>query len=534
MISGTYRARVGLLLIGIAGLGSAGAAGARVAPEQPRQFVETPEQAPSGRTIAVAAGGDFQAALDKAQPGDTITLEAGALFTGPFRLPKKSGDGWIVVRTSTPDGLPPRGTRVDPSKAAAMPKLVAASGSVLATAEGAHHYRFVGVEIRPSDGVALTNLVELGRRETSVESLPHHLIFERCYLHGDPAKGTRRGIALNSRSTAVIDSYLSDFKERGADTQAIAGWSGDGPFKIVNNYIEAAGENVLFGGADPAIPDLVPADIEIRRNHIAKPLRWKQGEPGYEGTPWTVKNLLELKNARRVLIEGNVLEGNWLQAQNGFAILFTVRNQGGRATWSVVEDVTFASNVVRHAAAGINMHGRDDNFPSQQTGRIAIRNNLFEDIGGARWGGGGTLFQIINGTANVVIEHNTAFQTGNIITTEGAPHEGFVYRQNLTPHNEYGITGAGTGVGGATFDRFFPRAVIEKNVIVGGSAAQYPRGNFFPRALDDVGFVDRARGDYRLAHGSRFQRGGAGEAPGVDVDALHAAISAEDRRAAQR
>jgi hypothetical protein len=539
MIRGLFRrrARLGLLLIGVAGLGSVAAAAVGAsAPERPRRSVETREVAPSGRTIAVAASGDVQAALDRAQPGDTITLEAGAVFTGPFRLPSKSGDGWIVVRTSAPDGtLPPPGTRVGPSNAAAMPKLVAASGSVLATAPGAHHYRFVGLEIRPRDGVALTNLVELGRGETSIERLPHDLIFERCYVHGDPAKGTRRGIALNSRSTAVIDSYLSDFKERGADSQAIAGWNGDGPFTIVNNYLEGAGENVLFGGADPAIPDLVPADIEIRRNHIAKPLRWKQGEPGYEGTPWSVKNLLELKNARRVVIEGNILEGNWAQAQNGFAILFTARNQDGRAPWSVVEDVTFANNVVRHAGAGISMLGRDNNFPSQQTRRILISNNLFEDIGGARWGGGGTLFQIINGTANVVIEHNTAFQTGNIITTEGAPNEGFVYRQNLTPHNEYGITGSGTGTGGATFDRFFPRAVIEKNVMAGGSAAQYPRGNFFPRSLDAVGFVDRARGDYRLADASRYRRGGgAGEAPGVDFDALRAATAAEDRRAAQR
>lgn len=30
------------------------------------------------------------------------------------------------------------------------------------------------------------------------------------------------------------------------------------------NFLEAASENVMFGGADPQIPGLVPADIEIR------------------------------------------------------------------------------------------------------------------------------------------------------------------------------------------------------------------------------------------------------------------------------
>jgi len=534
MISRTCWALAGLLLSLLVGLGAVEAATVSAsAPERPRRFFDTAAMTSPGRTIAVAAGEDFQAALDNAQPGDTITLEAGAVFTGPFRLPRKNGNGWILIRTSAPDGrLPMPGTRVDPSDAHAMPKLVAASDSVLSTAEGAHHFRFVGVEIMPTGGVSLTNLVQLGKGETAIERLPHHLVFERCYLHGDPAKGARRGIALNSRYTAVIDSYLSDFKELGADTQAIAGWNGDGPFVIVNNYLEAAGENVLFGGADPTIGNLVPSDIEIRQNHIVKPLRWKPGEPGYEGTPWQVKNLFELKNARRVRIEGNLLENNWKQAQNGFAILFTVRNQDGRAPWSVVEDVIFEDNVVRHSGAGISMHGRDDNHPSQQTRRILIRNNLFEDIDGSRWGGGGTLLQIINGTTDVVFERNTAFQRGSIIVTEGAPQVRFVYRLNLTPHNEYGITGAGTGTGGATFDRFLPRAVVEKNVIVGGSASHYPRGNFFPRSLDDVGFVDLARGDYRLADKSRYRQGS--DTPGVDRDALQTAMSAEAPRAVQR
>ena len=44
----------------------------------------------------------------------------------------------------------------------AMPKLIAASGSVFQAEPGAHHYRFVGLEIAPADGVALNTLVQLG------------------------------------------------------------------------------------------------------------------------------------------------------------------------------------------------------------------------------------------------------------------------------------------------------------------------------------------------------------------------------------
>src|SRR5688500_1674674 len=109
-----------------------------------------PDQA--GRTIAVAAGGDLQAAIDMAMPGDTIELAADGTFTGPFTLPEKSGDGWIVIRTATPDSmLPAEGTRVRPRDAALLPDLIAASGPyVITTEDRAHHWRLVGLEIAPA------------------------------------------------------------------------------------------------------------------------------------------------------------------------------------------------------------------------------------------------------------------------------------------------------------------------------------------------------------------------------------------------
>ena len=45
-----------------------------VAPEPPRVFLDTTLVAPTGTTITVSAGGDLQAALNAAQPGDVITL----------------------------------------------------------------------------------------------------------------------------------------------------------------------------------------------------------------------------------------------------------------------------------------------------------------------------------------------------------------------------------------------------------------------------------------------------------------------------
>jgi len=497
-------------------------------PERPRASVETRDVHPTGRTIAVAAGGNVQTALNTAQPGDVITLEAGATFRGPFTLPEKTGTGWIIVRTAAPDsGLPPTGTRVTPAHATVMPKLVAGNGAsaVIQAAPGAHHFRFIGIEVSPETGAFVYSLMELGsERPTSEAMLPHDIIVDRCYLHGDPVRGSRRGIALNGKSLAVIDSYLADFKEVGADSQAIMGWNGSGPFKIVNNHLEGAGENVMFGGADPGIPNLVPSDIEIRQNHFFKPLAWRQGNPRYAGMPWSVKNLFELKNARRVLVEGNIFENIWLADQAGFAVQLTVRNQYGRAPWSTIEDVTFSRNIVRHAGSGISILGTDDPNPSQSMKRVLIRDNVFEDVSGARWGGHGRVFQILDyrvGTADVVIDHNTAFHDGPVIFADGKPHTGFVYRNNLSLKGDYGVFGSGASEGLATIRSYFPGAVFLKNVVVGAAPSLYPANNFFPASLDKVGFVNLAGGNYRLAASSPYKKAGTdGRDIGADIDAL--------------
>src|SRR6266545_4037763 len=52
---------------------------------------------------ATANGNALRSALSSAAPSDVIRLAAGATFEGPFQLLKKSGNGYITLRTSTPD-----------------------------------------------------------------------------------------------------------------------------------------------------------------------------------------------------------------------------------------------------------------------------------------------------------------------------------------------------------------------------------------------------------------------------------------------
>jgi len=335
-------------------------------------------------------------------------------------------------------------------------------------------------------------------------------------------------VLVNSASTAIIDSYISDIHEGGADSQAICGWNGPGPFKIVNNYLEGAGENVMFGGATPSITGLIPSDIEFRLNHVAKPLTWKRGDPSYAGRDWSIKNLFELKNAQRLLIDQNIFERNWLDSQTGYAVLFTPSSEAGESPWSTVADVTFTNNIVRHSGSGFVVSGADG--PSQPSQRILIRNNLLDDINGDIWRApegpaDGRAILIVNGAVSVVIDHNTIFQNGTIIAADGSPaNRNFVFTNNITPHNDYGVWGSGQGVGNTALNFYFPGAIFQKNVIVGvPSGVSYPANNFLlvSASLDQVGFVDRAGGDYRLGPNSPYRNAGTdGRDIGCDVTAL--------------
>ena len=129
----------------------------------------------------------------------------------------------------------------------------------------------------------------------------------------------------------------------------------------------------------------------------------------------------------------------------------------------------------------------------------------------------------------MVIEHNTALQAGSIIMAEGTPHERFVFRDNIVLHNEYGINGSGTASGSSTLQAYFPQAIVQGNVIVGGSAARYPAGNAFPPSQDEVGFKDAAHDEYSLAPKSRFRSTASdGRDPGVDLQALRKVMAKAD------
>lgn len=361
-------------------------------------------------TIVVPAGGDLQMANNAAQPGDMLLPEDGATFICNCVFDKSltvQGRARIVSPNADPAVFIPPKTR---------------------------DVTLRGLEITAS-GSMIYDIVRIGEWQTSVlADVPTNIVIDQCDIHGQTWQEVQRGIAANGANVSILNSTVREIHGRGYDTQAVAIWNGPGPLKILDSALEASGENFMAGGADARIPNLVPSDIEIRRSRIFKPLAWRG--------VWTAKNLLELKSARRVTIDGNIMENSWVDGQIGWGVLFTVRNQDGTNPWAVIEDVTFTNNSLLNVAGGFQLLGSDYNHPSLQSSRLKISNNIIRL--NPALGGNGRLI-MIQGYNDVQFLNNDANPAHTFLLLTGTNADGslmlserLVYQNNLVSYGEYG------------------------------------------------------------------------------------------------
>src|SRR5262245_3436446 len=271
-------------------------------------------------------------------------------------------------------------------------------------------------------------------------------IIDRCRILGDTTTGARRGIAANAANVTItrchIDLCFGPYP--GDDTQAICAWKSLGPILIEDCYLCGGSETVMFGGSDPPSSEYVPADITIRLNTITKRAAWQQQAVG-------VKNIFELKNAKRVLIENNTFSYSWGgHGQDGFALVLTPRNQSGTAPYSTVEDVEIRQNRFSCSAGAISFLGHDNNYPSQRLARVNIHHNVFEDLSPSKYTGTNKMLQIQAGPMQVTIDSNEFYGAGlsSQVYFSGSPQcDQITVTNNKWPHTTYGIFGSGSSTG---------------------------------------------------------------------------------------
>ncbi|MBK7344222.1 MAG: hypothetical protein IPJ06_14700 [Saprospiraceae bacterium] len=153
----------------------------QVIPVMPQEWLDGCLPTTPNEITVCAAGCDYtnsqlQQAINQAMPGTTIRLESGATYVGPFNLPEKFGEGWIVIRTNVPDDqLPPLNTRIDPSYAPVLAKIEAKPTlSAITTSSRAHHYAFFGIEFR-TQGFSW-NVITIGNGESLLADLPDQFL----------------------------------------------------------------------------------------------------------------------------------------------------------------------------------------------------------------------------------------------------------------------------------------------------------------------------------------------------------------------
>jgi len=538
------------------------------------------EATPSpGKQIHVGAKENLADAVDHAKCGDTLLLPAGAAYeAGELPFKKCDASHYITIRTDTPDSkLPPEGTRISPAWAGVpslpgrpafaqpaggaaklMPTILVKRNAGVVVGD---HVRFIGIEWTTRADTPVNRMISTEHGD--------HIVFDRNYIHPGENAEVAHGIGMveGSRFVGIVNSYISGLNciagtGKCTDATAIGGAHSDDPFgtfKIYNNFLESAGENILFGGGPS---ENSPTDLEIRRNHLFRPMIWKEGEPGYtpsaSGRPFIVKNNLELKSGVRVLFEANLLENSWGGfSQTGFSILLTPVSQASQCPKCRVTDITMRYIRIRNVAGvlviatPLAMESKGGGSAADG-GRISVHDLIAENVHEKDYKGGGAFLKYASAKVavhDVQIDHVTSIGPGPLLAIlsrgDKMPNFSLINSVLAVGGIRPPVNSAGPGSCSekqpsvqAALNACFSNYKFDHNLIsVERISGGWPPENTIVASPEDLGVHDLKDGissDPRLCHekgpGCHKRSPGVAAASdgrdlGADVDAVEAAIA---------
>lgn len=379
----------------------------------------------------ILVSSDLQAALDSAPAGSTLRLVDESTFRGNF-----------LIHT--------------PMRLVSNLATIESDGNGSALSITADDVSISGPLVMAPEGAVTNDLVVIaeGAHRTHLDSMT---------IQGNGA--TKRGISAQGFDMTFDGVNVLRIGRVGQESQAMACWNGTG-ITARHCIFEAGSTPFLAGGASPAVPNHVPADLLFEDCLFTHPPEWR-------GRGYVCKTGFELKSGRRVTVRNCTIENVWVDAQTGFAITLTP-SQYGNSPENIVEDVLFDGNTIRNVGCGANILGFSQHQATRPTLRshgLRFLNNTIT-ISRATYGGHGALQQLGGQPADILWDNNTVTTDGAsfVMTSDSGPVAGFVFTHNsVVVAGTYGVW-TPIGSRGVGFAQVFPGGQITDNQLVGAHA----------------------------------------------------------------
>jgi hypothetical protein len=537
------------------------------------------DQPAATREFTVRTGAELLAAYNQCQGGETIIIPAGTVITGAVELPNRAFSDFVTIRSSST--FTDMTKRVAPADESSMAIFRATYYNEVpfTIANRASMIRLSGLKFEPFPGTPedLKNyyLLQIGQAfgQTSSDDNPSRIIVDHCLVNPPDNIQVVHAVLNDGYKVSIISSWLGNIKTYGGqDSQAVFGLDGRGAHAYNNDYFEAASESIMYGGAANNIDGRVPTNIEFRRCLFTKRLSWRQLPPLSNGETLNEKNLFEIKNARRIYIEGSVLSNHWDAGRTQYMAIALksstdVYPGGSGNPWSIAEEIVFENDRVSHVNGGLALNrdffNQGITYNPRKPNDIRLVNVLFDDMAAGRWGDARTWGFYIGGADDLLVSHVSIVDSINVpddyrealMVYDSISSYRPIITDSILPLNTYGIRNScaegsrglnvstsgsfdSTGNSCEQADIYIPGAwTVSGNVFPKMRMYQgiYPAGNFYPENYTDVGMngyrrcdssftvdpCDSSINDFALSSASAYKNKASGNTdPGVDTSVL--------------